>query len=391
MRLAMTNRSPLRIWVLGLALAGIATATGQAQQVAWRTDYNSARKEATEKHRPILIEFSTENCTWCKKLDAATLRDPEVVAALGDQFVALKIDADSEPALTQALRISQFPTLVLASPDGKIIGVLEGYQEAPALAGQLKKIGATYSSPEWMLRDFQEAAKAISASDYSRAIALLKSIAHDGNDRGVQVKARQVLADLERQASGQLTQAKQLSDRGQSAEAAGSLAELLRAYAGTQAATDGSALLTTIARKTDVRDQVRTQRARELLSLAREDFRAKEYLGCLERCEKLTQAYADLPEAAEAQSLASSIKDNPEQLAHACEILHERVGSMYLALANSWLKKGDSKEAQRCLEKIIQAAPGTWQAELAQVHLAKLQRGSATLPAEFKKPATGER
>src|SRR3954447_16221436 len=85
---------------------------GHGQTVQWRSDYNAARKEATEKGRPILLDFGTDNCMWCKKLELSTFRDPAVVKLLNEAFIALKIDANSEPALAQTLRISQYPTLV---------------------------------------------------------------------------------------------------------------------------------------------------------------------------------------------------------------------------------------------------------------------------------------
>jgi thioredoxin-related protein len=384
----MTNipRHRLPIWLFALAVIGTAAADCSAQQVQWRSDYNAVRKEALEKHRPIIIDFGAENCFWCKKLDLTTLRDPAVTKLLSEQFVALKADAERDQTLTQALRISQFPTLLLASPDGKIIGVLEGYQEAAVLAGELSKVASSFISPEWMNHNFQEAAKAIAASDYSRAVVLLKSITSDGKDRSVQVKARQVLADLEQQAAARLVRAKQMTDRGQSGSAAETLADLLRAFAGTQSAKAGSSLLTTIALKPEVQSLMRNQRARELLAQARDDLRSQDYLSCLVRCESLTTSYSDLPEGAEARQLVVSIKDNPEQFAQACENLNRRMGVMYLTLAESWLKKGEMVEAKLCLEKVLRAAPGSPQAVQAQVHMSKLQSGSATLPADFRKP-----
>ena len=69
------------------------------QEVQWRHEYNSARKEAEEKQRPLMIDFGTENCFWCKRLDASTFRDPSVAALLSEKFIALKIDADREPMI----------------------------------------------------------------------------------------------------------------------------------------------------------------------------------------------------------------------------------------------------------------------------------------------------
>jgi thioredoxin-like negative regulator of GroEL len=377
-------RPRFRMFVSALVLAACAR-TAPAQNVQWRSDYNSARKEATEKGRPILLEFGTENCMWCKKLDVTTFRDPSVVKLLNDQFVSLKVDAEREATLAQTLRISQYPTLVVAGPEGKIIGVFEGYQEAPQLAEQLQKVSAFYAIPEWMTRDYQDASRAILASEYGRAIALLKSITQDGKDRSVQMKARQVLQDLEQQAAGRLARAKAFNDRGQSIEAAEALTDLLRNYTGTQAATDGGTLLTKLAVRPEMRDQQRQRRARELLAQARDDFRTQQYLGCLERCETLTSAYSDLAEGVEAQQLATEVKDNPELLGQACDSLNGRMGAMYLTLAETYIKKGQPTQAQACLEKVLASAPGSRHAELAQVRLAQLQGTAATQQAEYKK------
>ena len=347
-----------------------------AQQVRWLSDYNVARKEAAERGRPILLDFGTEGCLWCKKLDQSTFRDGMVAALLNDKFVALRVDADRDASLTQTLRITQFPTIVLAAPDGKILGVLEGYQEAPALAERLQKVAAAY--------DYQEAAKAIVESDYTRAIALLKGITKDGKDRPQQVKARQFLHDLEQQATSRLTRAKILHDRGHSVEAADALAELLKSFAGTQAAADGATFLSSIAARPELREQQRGRRARELLALAKDDYRTQQYYGCLERCEILTSGYADLAEGAEAKQLAAEIKDNPELLTRACDSLNHRVGALYLTLAETWMKKGRPQEAQRCLERVVQSASGTVAAQLAELKLSQL-RGETTYQTDYKK------
>src|SRR5438445_3470549 len=165
-------------------------ASATAQEIQWRSDYNLARKEAVEKNLPLILDFGTEHCFWCKKLDATTFLDPRVVAVMNEEFIPLKVDAHRDARLTECLRIQAFPTVVLAGPDGKILGTLEGYMEAGRFHDHLQRVLAGLRNPEWMARDYQEAAKAIAASDYARAIALLKSITQDGKDLPAQIKAK---------------------------------------------------------------------------------------------------------------------------------------------------------------------------------------------------------
>jgi len=182
-----------------------------------------------------------------------------------------------------------------------------------------------------------------------------------------------------------LAQAKQQVDKGQTEEALARISELVRAYAGTKAATEGGQMLSTLTGGPDIKDQQRSKRAHDLLAQAREDYRTQRYLACMDRCEDLTARYADLPEAVDAMRLAAQIKNNPERMRQVCETLSDRLGSLYLSLAETLLKEGQPQQALVYLERVVQAFPGSRQAEAAQVRLAQVQ-GQPTQAVDFKKP-----
>jgi thioredoxin-related protein len=372
-----------RLLVLAVAVQAC-SGPARAQEIQWRKDYNEARREAEAKNLPLVLEFSTESCFWCKKLEATTFQESAIIRLMNQHFVTLKCDAYRDAMLTQALRIQSFPTVVLAAPDGKILATLEGFMDAARFQEHMERVLAGLSNPEWMARDYQEATRAIAASDFPRAVALLKSIVEDGKDRPVQAKARQLLADLEQQAAERLARARQLDDKGQTTEALNALSVLLRTYAGTEAAAEAGRRFTALAARPDVNVQLRTTRARDLLAQARADYRSQQFVCCLDRCEVLAASYADLPEGAEGIQLADQIKNNPEWLQQACDTLSDRLVVMYLALAETWMRKGQPQQAAIYFEKVVQGFPGTRQAEEAQVRLARIQ-GVSAWQAEFKK------
>jgi thioredoxin-related protein len=367
-------------------LSSVFCSSSRAEDVDWRSDYNAARKEAAEKGLPIILDFGFEECTFCRKLDATTFRDTEVVKRLNGKFIPLRIDIQKDPSLAEKLGLQKYPTVVFASPEGHILGQVVGYQEAGPFQENLDRVLELVANPEWMKRDYDAAAKAIGASDNARALALLKNVVQDGKDRPVQVKAKQLLQDMEQQAAGRLARARQLVDNGQTTEAIDTVTELVRVFAGTTAATDGGQMLTTLAKKPEIKDGQRTRRARELLAEAREDYRTQQYLLCLHRCEVLAATFGDLAEGTEAAQLAGEIKNSPERLRQAAEMAGEQLGSLYLSLAEACLKKGQPQQAIQWLERVVQALPNTRQADAAQMRLAQLQGQPATRAVDFKKP-----
>jgi hypothetical protein len=127
---------------LGLIAWGITVWGGEpavAQDINWRQNYDAARKEAREKNLFLVIDFGTENCVWCQRLEATTFRDPGVVEILSKLSVPVKVDGEKYSQLVKKLKIQSYPTLILAAPNGKIIDVHEGYIKADAFRGKLQK------------------------------------------------------------------------------------------------------------------------------------------------------------------------------------------------------------------------------------------------------------
>jgi len=141
--------------------------------------------------------------------------------------------------------------------------------------------------------------------------------------------------------------------------------------------------LVTLASRVVPHENSRSHVARELLEQAREDYQRRQYLSCLDSCENLIANYSDLNESAEASKLAAEIKSNPEYTKQACEQMGERLTTLYLSLAETWLKKGQPQQAIFYLERIIQTFPNTRNADIAQVRLAQIQ-GPGRMP-EAKK------
>ena len=80
-----------------------------------------------KSNRLIMLDFYTDWCGYCKKLDQTTFIEPAVVKEFG-KVVPVKINAEKEGyPLAKKYVISSFPTLVFIQPDGVEYGRINGY------------------------------------------------------------------------------------------------------------------------------------------------------------------------------------------------------------------------------------------------------------------------
>ncbi len=274
-----------RTAVLCAGLLALAAGSARADGVAWLTDYNAARRQAHDKKRPLVIDFSTQDCHWCRMLETTTFRDPAVVKALSEQFVALHLDGEKNAELAERLKIQGYPTLIFADADGNILSRQDGY---------------------------------VKPAEFSKLL-------------------EHVLAAV--------------------APADANVQQVVRVTAPPE----------------DAGKTERTRQAGQLLSLAQADYREQRFLGCLERCKTLKADYANSPEAAQAVQLEAKIRSDPEEMRLACDGLTDRLGAMYLDLADAFLRKDQPQRAILCLEWVVQACPGTPMAETAKGKLAQMR------------------
>jgi tetratricopeptide (TPR) repeat protein len=361
------------------------TSAEAAEPIKWRTNYDEARKEATEKNLPLLVDVQTTECFYCRKMEATTFVDPAFATLVQSNFIPLKIDGNKDRELATALRVQIYPTLVLAGPDGKIHAFLQGYLTADQCSDHLKRTALAVSTPDWIARDLELAGKAAATAEYPKAVGLLNAIIADGKSHAAVEKAKQVLGEIEAQAAQSLAAARKQEQAGDLAGASKAFSELTKQYAGTKAAFAASTQLANMVNRPSAIENVPSGFAKDLLAAAREEFRTNRFAESLELCERLTSVFPNSVEARDASILRDQIKSDPDRLTLIVARQQERTASLYLDLADSWTKKGQTKEAAACLDTVIKLTPGTKLAAAAQTRLANLPVKSNAVQAEFKK------
>ena len=97
-------------------------------EVNWLYDYDQALSRAKDENKPILVDFYTNWCGWCKKLDAETYGNEAVAVLLNKSFICLKVNAEKHVDLANEYDVLGYPTIVFLSTGGEEIGRIVGYE-----------------------------------------------------------------------------------------------------------------------------------------------------------------------------------------------------------------------------------------------------------------------
>src|SRR4051812_6868653 len=133
-----------------LSLCGARPASAKPEaaksgKISWATSYTSALAQAKASHRLVMVDFYTQWCFYCKKLDAETYPDPRVSAAMRSSFVAVRLDAEHDGASQAALfRVHSYPTLLFLDGSGQEEYRISGFLPADRFAQALGRITAIH-------------------------------------------------------------------------------------------------------------------------------------------------------------------------------------------------------------------------------------------------------
>lgn len=149
------------LFVIVLALS--ISVASNAQQINWLT-FEEALALQSKNPKKIMMDVYTNWCGPCKMLDRNTFQNPDVAKYVNDNYYAVKFNAEgnevikykdqsfdnkgykpemanrrnSVHALTLALQVNAFPTVVFFDENGDMIFPLRGYQTPQQIELYLK-------------------------------------------------------------------------------------------------------------------------------------------------------------------------------------------------------------------------------------------------------------
>lgn len=98
-------------------------AVAAADNIPWRTDYDSALAEGKKTGKPILIDFSATWCPPCQEMKRSAWPDSRVESLASSKYIPLAMDVDAPGAKDPAARygINTIPAVLVVDADGMVL------------------------------------------------------------------------------------------------------------------------------------------------------------------------------------------------------------------------------------------------------------------------------
>lgn len=126
-----------------VAMVGAITACGGAGSSPWfGRGFDAALAEARASDRLVMVEFYTDWCTWCRRLEQDTLTDTQVREELA-KVIPIRVDAEGRGRdLAVKFGVDRYPTVVFVDADGHEVDRIMGYLPPERFAVELHRIRA---------------------------------------------------------------------------------------------------------------------------------------------------------------------------------------------------------------------------------------------------------
>lgn len=145
----------------------------EAPQIRWHDSYEAALAAAKQSDKPVMADFYTDWCGFCKRMDREVLSQPAIIKTLAG-FEAVKVDGEARADLVDRYGIRGYPTFLFVDADGRELYRASGYSPPKPFGVTLRRaLAVAQAAPELARLEAKRDAGDATGEELARASFLL--------------------------------------------------------------------------------------------------------------------------------------------------------------------------------------------------------------------------
>src|SRR5712691_4192352 len=134
--------------VVAAVVLAITAIPARPSSITWERDYEKAIERARAEKKLIIADMFTDWCTLCKRMDAETFAEPQLIERMADEYVWLKLNTETEEdgeRLQKEFAILTYPTILVLDAQGEEVDRVDRF----LAAGQFRERARSFvDSPD---------------------------------------------------------------------------------------------------------------------------------------------------------------------------------------------------------------------------------------------------
>jgi len=173
-----------------IVLAVTATHARRPGIITWERSYGKAVRRAQTEKKLIIADMFTDWCALCKKMDAETFADPQLIKDMAGKYVWLKLNTETEEdgkRLQQEFAILTYPTILVLDSQGEEVDRVDrflaaaqfqervaSFVDSPDSLASLRK--AVQAQPNSVSARYALAERLLNENNYAKAVTEFKKV-----------------------------------------------------------------------------------------------------------------------------------------------------------------------------------------------------------------------
>jgi hypothetical protein len=121
-------------------LASTAHPQSTTPPVVWHPWSDAIFAQAAREHKFVLLDLEAVWCHWCHVMDQQTYSNPAVRRLMSERYIAVKVDQDSRPDISNRYEDYGWPATVIFNAKGGEIVKRQGYLPPVQMASILQAV-----------------------------------------------------------------------------------------------------------------------------------------------------------------------------------------------------------------------------------------------------------